>query len=148
MVTLHAVRLDRRGGPGKLTSDRFDLAWPPGLVEERGLGVVEPQDREEPLVWNRLEPVVLLPVGGCGSEVDVGRDVRVGLAGARLATQVRLRLVGLEHGAGLAVVEHHRPEPALGDVGWERQAVVTGAVEVLPVAAARGTEVLGADAGE
>src|SRR5512132_4312931 len=148
MVTLHAVRLDRRGGPGKLTSDRFDLAWPPGLVEERGLGVVEPQDREEPLVWNCLEPVVLLPVGGCRPEVDVGRAVRVGLDGARLAPEVRLRLVGLEHGAGLAVIEYHRPESALVEGGWERQPVVAGPVEVLPIAAARRTEVLRADTGE
>src|SRR5664279_2235481 len=75
-------------------SDRFDFAGSPRLVEERGLRAVEPQDREEPLARNRLNPVVLPPVGRCRPEVDVRRAVRVGLDRAGLAAHVRLRGLG------------------------------------------------------
>src|SRR5512132_3899361 len=60
----------------------FDLARPPGLVEERGLGVVEPKDRPPALAGDGLEPVVGLAVRRTGPEVEVGRTIRVGLHGA------------------------------------------------------------------
>ena len=91
---------------------------------------------------------MLLAIGGCRSEVDLRRAVRIGLDRPRLAPHIRFRLIGLEHRAGLIVVRHHRPEPTLGDVGWERQAVVAGPVEELAVAAACRHEVCRADAGE
>ena len=83
-----------------------------------------------------LEPVALVAFGGRGSEVDVGRAVGVGLDGAGLAAETGQVLVGLQHRAGLVVVHQQRPEPALGDVGWKREAVVAGAVEVVPFAVA------------
>ena len=46
---------------------RFDLARSPGLVEERLQRVVEPQDHEEALAGDGLQPVVdSLPAGAVG----------------------------------------------------------------------------------
>jgi hypothetical protein len=59
-----------------------------------------------------------------------------------------MRLVGLEHGARLAAVEHHRPEAGLRDIGWECEATVAATVEVVPIAVAHCEQVLGVYAGE
>ena len=62
--------------------DQFDLARPPGLVEERLQRAVEAQEREPALAGHRLDPVAVLRVGWLGrAEIDRRRAVRVRLGG-------------------------------------------------------------------
>ena len=75
-------------------------------------------------------------------------DPVVPVDGAGLAAEAGMPLVGLEHGARLAVVEHDGPEATLGDVGGECDAIVASAVKVVAFAVAHRVDVLRADAGE
>ena len=129
-------------------SDWFDLARPPGLVEERLERVVEAEDRNQPLpgtVCSQLFPDPQAPSARTRSRLSRLRSSRPSLTDYRgMAT------VG-QFGASTEFVGRTSQPTRSGswDVWWQRQSVGVGTVEVLTVAVSRRRhEVLRADAGE
>ena len=64
-------------------------------------------------------------------EVDVDRRIRIDDHALLLTADARKLLIGLQHGACLAVVENQRPKLRRGDVRWQVKLVVLRPIERL-----------------
>ena len=86
MVRVHQAAVARQGEwlrcADRALGHHFELAWPPGLVEERLERAVEPQDDEPTLLRIGLDPVACGDAVGLGGrDVHDGRAVRFGFRG-------------------------------------------------------------------
>src|SRR5206468_4361191 len=117
------------------TGDLLDRSRFPALVEEGLERAVEPKDGEPAFAGQGQDEVAVLhAVGLFRPEIDGGRAVGVRLSGrAReaLAAGPWETLRGLQHRAGLVVVERERPELRRRDVRRQRHLVGLDAVEGL-----------------
>ena len=114
-----------------LSLHQLDFAWPPALIDPGLQRAVQTQADPPALAGNGLQPVAFLPPGRLGAEVDVVGAVGVLLQGIVNAADAREPLVGLQHGAGLVVVERERPEVPGGDVRRQVDPVGPAAIEGL-----------------
>ena len=120
--------------PTSLFLRKFDLTRSPGFVEPGFGRAIKAQEAEPALLGNRLNPVRFLSLGRLGAEVEVNRPVVVRDHLVAFVVLVRVRLIGLQHGAGLRIVDHHRHELFGGRIPWQVQLVGLASVQIVALA--------------
>jgi len=93
------------------------------FVEPRLKRPVEAQEDVPAFAGNGLHPIVLMATRSLWAEPDIDRLVVINLESLCLAADAGILLVGLEHRAGLIVVEQQGPEILDGYVGRQVQLV-------------------------
>ena len=110
--SFHISRLARF--EASLLNDRLfyqhDIVRSPRLVEPRFERAVESQGGVPTLAGDGLNPVAFLAGWRLRAEPDIHRTIGIHQQAFGLAAHRRPVLVGLEHRAGLAVVNNHGPE--------------------------------------
>ncbi len=112
---------------------QLNLARTPGLVEPRIERAVEAQDHEPAFAGNRLHPVAFFSCRSFRAKINIYRAIDVDLKILVLAAHAGELLVGLDHRAGLVVINNGRPEVLHRDMRWQMQLVVLSAFERITV---------------
>ena len=110
---------------------QLDFPRPPGLVKPGHERAIHAQDHKPAFTLGGFQPVVLVPLGRPGSEIDVVGTVIVGSDALGLTADGREGLAGLQHRARLAVVNRHCPEVVNRHIGRNVQLVGLAAVKGL-----------------
>src|SRR5580700_902995 len=111
--------------------NQFELTGLPCLVEPRLQWAVKAQKDVPTFVWNGLNPVGFAAFGRGWAKPNIYRAVGVDDNALCLAADAGELFIGLQHRAGLIVIDNERPEILRWDVRRQVNLVGLAAVQRL-----------------